>query len=410
MSLEISKDERIHVIDVLRGFSLLGIVMVHMVEQYYAGPMPQSVMDAHPGSLADKIVFGFVGLFIIGKFYMIFSFLFGLSFSIQSSRGNSDGSFLLRFVWRLLLLFLIGMIHHVHYRGDILGIYAMLGLGLLLFFRVSDKLLLIAGLVLVFNIPSLFMRIGGGLLNGNAELFPSQDPVKVMSYYETVKSGAYLDILRMNLLDFPAKMAFQIFSGRIFITLGLFLLGYYAGRKKLFSSLLEKINWIRKLLSYSWKTLVVSIVFAATFFGGAYLLKLQLPEFLQIAVGGFVYDILNASMAMIYVCGIILLFQKEKWKSRLMNFYQVGRMGLTTYLVQSLFGFFIFFNPGVGLLNELGAAICLGLAIGIFILQILFSKVWFQYFNYGMFEWVWRSLTYFKWQPLRRRTELAVAN
>src|SRR6478735_2821067 len=125
---------RIEAIDVLRGFTLLGIILVHMVEQYYAGAWPQQFEQATTLTIADKITSGFVGIFISGKFYMIFSFLFGLSFFIQFSKSDSEKNFLARFTWRLVILFVIGFIHHLHYRGDILSIYAILGLSMLVFY------------------------------------------------------------------------------------------------------------------------------------------------------------------------------------------------------------------------------------------------------------------------------------
>src|SRR5688572_1597891 len=124
---------RIEAIDVLRGFTLFGIIIVHLVEQYYAGMWPQQYAEATTQTLPDKITSGLVAFFIIGKFYMIFSFLFGLSFFIQFSKSDSEKNFAGQFAWRLTTLFIIGFFHHLHYRGDILTIYALLGFGLLLF-------------------------------------------------------------------------------------------------------------------------------------------------------------------------------------------------------------------------------------------------------------------------------------
>lgn len=85
-----------------------------------------------------------------------------------------------------------------------------------------------------------------------------------------------------------------------------------------------------------------------------------------------------------------------------MNFYEVGRMGLTTYLMQTLFGILIFFGIGFGLLGEIGALASVGIGIALFIVQVYFSKWWLARFRYGIFEWLWRCATYLKWQPLMR--------
>ena len=114
-------------------------------------------------------------------------------------------------------------------------------------------------------------------------------------------------------------------------------------------------------------------------------------------------------MASIYCSWILLLFQQEKWRARLMHLYPVGRMGLTTYLMQTLFGFFIFFGVGFGLLGEIGSAACFGLGLLLFIFQMFFSKWWLRYFRFGIFEWLWRTLTYWKIQPLRKEVKTALA-
>src|SRR5882724_3072616 len=125
-----SNTTRIQIIDVLRGFALLGIIMVHFTEQYYAGQPPEAMAKASPNNIADQVVQGIIGILIQGKFFTIFSFLFGLSF----------------------------FIHSLHYRGDILTIYAVLGFGLLVTYKLPDRALLLIALFLVFDFPAFFTR------------------------------------------------------------------------------------------------------------------------------------------------------------------------------------------------------------------------------------------------------------
>ena len=411
MNLE-KTPSRIDVIDVLRGFTLLGIILVHMSEQYYAGQAPEQYADFASKGLIDNIVSGCIGVFVQGKFYMIFSFLFGLSFYLQLSKSDGSIGFLTRFFWRLLILFGIGFIHHLHYRGDILTIYATLGIGLLLTYRLPDKYLLVVAVLLVLNVPSLLIRLSDVIWNpaksGNP--FMSADQNSLLTYYNTLKSGTYVEILKANYFEFSAKTNFQIESGRAYITMGLFLLGLYAGRKNIFADIESKKSFFKKVLKGSSWILLSCVLFSAAFFGGAQALDIKLSDPLQWMLGGEVYDIFNAAFATIYTTAVILLFQKEKWKPRLMHFYAVGRMGLTTYLVQTVFGTFIFFSFGFALLGEIGAAIAVAIAIGLFIIQIQFSKFWFTYFQYGIFEWLWRSLIYFKIQPMRNRSQPERAN
>jgi len=282
----------------------------------------------------------------------------------------------------------------------------MLGVGLLIFYKLPDRLLLILALCLTINLPSAIVR-GVQALNApkpdeqNAVPFSIDDAANE-KYFDTVKSGSYGEILKANLGELDFKYQFQVESGRIYITLGLFLLGLYAGRKRVFEKLSEQLPLFKRLLKRSLWLLLGLILFALAFFGGAELAKIKLPEIIQWMVGGLIYDMFNLSLAVIYVAGIVLLFQREKWYSRLMNFYEVGRMGLTTYLMQTFFGFLIFFSVGFGLLAEIGALASVGIGIVVFIFQIYFSKWWLSRFRYGFFEWLWRSGTYLKVQPFRK--------
>jgi uncharacterized protein len=395
LSSTTKSSSRIETIDILRGFTLFGIIIIHMVEQYYAGIMPES---GKPPVLSDQIVEGIVAFLIMGKFFMIFSFLFGLSFYLQFSK--TDSGFLGRFAWRLFLLGVIGLIHHIHYRGDILTIYAMLGFLLLIFNRLPDKALLITGILLTLNVPTILLRSWAVMADYDLNSLFNADPALLKQYYETVKHGTYPEILKANFLDFPSKMIFQIWSGRLFITLGLFLLGVYVGRKKYFENIIEYTPQLRKSIKYSLFAMLGCIVVAVVFFVSAAALKIPLSQGVNMLVGGTLFDFFNTGLAIVYVAGIVLLARNAKWLTYL---YPVGRMGLTTYLMQALFGTLIYFSFGLGLLGELGAGMRVLIAIGLFIVQMIIAKTWFQYFQYGPVEWLWRSLTYMKIQPFVRR-------
>jgi len=393
-SLPIEQD-RIEVIDVLRGFTLFGIALVHFTEQFYAG-MPPEGHNIAGTAVIDQVVSGIVGIFIQGKFFMIFSFLFGMSFFIQLSKTHGSSGFVLRFLWRLIVLFGIGLLHQIHYRGDILTIYAILGIGLLFAHRLPDRFLFVLALILVFNIPSVFARIWQALhVSGNPF---DMNQSELLAYYTVVKSGTYGQIIRANWNDLAGKWFFQVGSGRLYITLGLFFLGLYAGRKNWFG---DATRW-KKYRRYAAMGLLICLLFMVIVFGGTQLLKIELPQAAQWAIGGAAYDFFNACLATIYVSWIVTLFETEKWKPRLMILYATGRMGLTTYLMQAMIGVMVFFSIGLGLLGDIGAGLCSVLAIAVFYFQIRFSQLWLHYFRFGPVEWLWRSLTYWRLQPMRR--------
>jgi len=392
------KSNRIEVIDVLRGFTLLGIILVHFTEQYYAGQPPKVHENYGAHNLADMIVLGFIGIFISGKFFMIFSFLFGMSFFIQLDKSDDSPAFLFRFAWRLIVLFIIGLGHHLHYRGDILTIYAVLGFGLLLCYKLPDKFLLVLALLLVFDTPAILQRTFDILLSNSASPFPIGDEKELEIYYSTLKSGSYLDMLRANFYEFKSKFDFQILSGRLYITMGLFLLGLYAGRKKVF----ENIPFFKKLIRLGLWMLLGCVVFAGLLALIIFVAKVEMSQAVQFLLGGTVYDVFNIALAAIYVGLIVTAFQREKWHRRLMNFYEVGRMGLTSYLMQALIGTWLLFSYGLALLGNFGASVWAAISLIVFALQIVFSKWWLGRFQYGPAEWLWRSLTYFKVWPLKK--------
>jgi uncharacterized protein len=401
-----SKKSRIEFIDVLRGFTLLGIGIIHMVEQYYAGPHPSSHQNFAVKFLGDEIVSGIAGILISGKFFMIFSFLFGLSFFLQLQSSDGSFRFTLRFLWRLAVLFLIGFIHHLHYRGDILTIYAVLGLVLLATYKLPDRFILILGLLLTLNVPAMVARAADWAQYDPAR---KEDPMDAIMgddkanevYFNTLKSSSYIEIMKANFNEFAFKARFQLESGRIYITAGLFLMGLYAGRKKLFENIADKGPIFKKGIKASAWAILASVVFGAVAFGGAQLLQIELPGPAQWLMGGVVMDVFNTSLAVIYSCALALLFQKEKWQKRLIAFYFVGRMGLTTYLLQTALGVIVFFGIGFGLLGDVGATLSAGISIVFFLLQVQFSKWWLSRFKFGLFEWLWRSLTWLRLQPIK---------
>ena len=145
--------KRIDTIDVFRGFALAGILYAHMIIWYTGAGLPPEVYSKYD-STVDGIAMGIFGALVFGKFFSVFSFLFGLSFYLHFRSNSSKTGYLKVYLWRLFLLFLIGIVHHVLWRGDILAIYAVLGMILLVFRHLPLKLLMILSLLLIINLPT----------------------------------------------------------------------------------------------------------------------------------------------------------------------------------------------------------------------------------------------------------------
>jgi uncharacterized protein len=264
-------NNRIEVIDALRGFALLGIIITHCAGQYLSGPTPPSAGTLNLFSPLDKFFGEFLGYLTFGKFFTIFSFLFGLSFAIQMDTTSKTGrSFVGKTVWRLAILFLIGFIHSMFYSGDILMIYAILGLFLILFRNANNRVLVIVGMLLVFNAPLFIGRISSqfappptkeqieaGKVGGQAFMKQAE------KQFQIKQSGTIREVVNMNLRGgLMGTLGFQIFTGRLFITLGLFLLGLWAGRKRIFIDNAQNRLFFTNLLRWS---LVIALISTLSF-------------------------------------------------------------------------------------------------------------------------------------------------
>ncbi len=396
---------RIISIDALRGFALAGVALVHMVEQYIAGPHPDGFMEGVNG-IPDQIIQGIIGIFFTGKFFALFSILFGLSFSIQMESAQNKGQkFGGRFIWRAFLLFLIGCVHQLFYRGDILTIYAVLAPFIIPFYRVSSKWLLITAGLIFLGIPRFisFAIFGSDSITGVHSMMDNNHEL-VKNYIDTITNGSLGEVFYLNATyGMLTKIDFQVsFFGRFYYTFAYFLIGLWLGRIGLFRDLSSFSKKIKDFMLWSIGALILSVGFVIATFATAP----QPIDFStwQFALGMNFMDWVSISMASIILCGFLMLYQKESWKKRLAFFAPYGRMALTNYFMQSVIGTFIYFGWGLGYIGHFGALICFLLGIGVIIIQTLLSKYWLKSFRYGPLEWLWRCGTYLKWQPFLKTT------
>ena len=395
---------RILIIDVLRGFALFGILYAHMIFWYSGGPLPENVYQTYI-DIPNGIVIGLHMLFFSAKFFSLFSFLFGLSFYIQiQALAEKHENVVLRFGWRLLILGAIGLIHNAFWRADILTIYVPLGFILLFARNLSNKTLLILGVVLTLNIPTKIIEVISIVANNNIEFIPNNFVAEGARYFNVMNQATFTEVVADNVHSLKEKVNYQLTSGRLFITFGFFLLGMLAGRQKWFSDLEKN----RELFKKVWKKLgialvalsIVSIVFSVSVY--ALSIDMKTSHWLRWFAGYFV-DGFNTGVTLFYIASIGLLMLKPKWHNRFAPLSYIGKMALTSYLTQTIFGVLLFFHFGWGLFMKTSLIMNILLCCTIFGLQIVFCKFWLQRFNYGPVEWLWRSGTYLKWQPLLRR-------
>ncbi len=397
---------RISTIDALRGFCLLGIIYAHYVFWHSGGPLPEEVYT-QTYDIGSTVAIWVNNILIFGKFFALFSFLFGLSFFLQMDSGMRSGKpFLQRYLRRMFLLLLIAAIHQTFWMGDILIIYVPLGFVLLLLRKLSDKWVGILAVIFIMNVPGKLWEI----LNFaffNVDTSNGGFEQSGAAYEQIIRSGSLLKLWAFNWQMYPAKMHMQVFSGRLSQTLGYFLLGMYVGRK----------GWLHDIIAY--KTLLKRFWKTASWWGLALLLvtagmaianEVGKLGWEKSPVLGFVFQTLfdgfNFALVIWYITGVSLLMIRSKLKSALMFLAPAGRMALTTYLTQTVMGISLFFAVGFGLYRVTTPGVNFLIATVVFVLQAVLSQWWFRHFLYGPVEWLWRCGTAGKWLPFRRQ-ELA---
>jgi uncharacterized protein len=406
------ESERLVLLDVLRGFALGG-VFVSNVFTWFTGraflsrAQAQAALEAAPWW--DVLALQGIPALVTGRFITLFSFLFGLGFSVQLLRAEARGASIVPlYARRLCVLFLIGAVHLLGvWYGDILTTYAPVGLLLLLFRGRSDKELLLWATLFILVLP-VGVAAGMRWLSGPepeegteaARVVKEQAAANRVQRMDTFLHGTYPDVVRTH-----ARFFFGEFVGRmppmLCVLFGRFLLGFLAGRRRLFHDVSRHLPFFRSLLRWS---LVVGVLSTGITLWAQYLIRQKLMD----SQGPSQYylrpvrQLAELGLAAFYASGVVLLFQREAWQRRLRRLAPVGRMALTNYLCQSVLGLLMYYGFGLGLMGRVGPAASIALTLAVFAVQVAFSHAWLARFRFGPAEWVWRSLTYGKAQPFRQ--------
>jgi uncharacterized protein len=385
-------DRRILSLDVLRGVALLGILLVNM--RHFATPALYGASQQDGGIPLDRLVDGLIFFFAQGKFFPLFSFLFGLGLALQLLRWQANGLPSTQlFLRRLSVLLGIGLAHAtLIWAGDILAKYAALGLLFLLVLPLPPRMLL-AGAGLLLMTPILLT--GSGLEHALATLagFPTT-AATLQPYAEqslaVYGSGTYVELTRQRFVDFSYRLVAWPYLSSLFTILAMFCLGAYAGRQGVFQGALTQR--FRKVLVVSLGLFITALL--------GFVLSRWVPLFAAPQVRSTLHLAGNLAMTATYVAGVVLLLERSTWQKLLSPFASAGRMALTNYLLQSVLATAVFY--GTGLYGKLGSTACLGITVALFAMQVLYSRLWLQHFRFGPIEWLWRWATYGKRPAMRR--------
>ncbi|MFZ4549265.1 MAG: DUF418 domain-containing protein [Bacteroidales bacterium] len=378
---------RLQVVDALRGFAIVSIMLLHNIEHFDFYYTPEGL----PGwmNILDKGIWETLFFMFGGKSYAIFALLFGLTFFIQSDNQSQKGKdFRGRFAWRLILLFGFGLFNSAFYQGDILTIYAILGFSLIPVARLNNTTVFWIAMFLMLQPYEWFNVINA--LNAPVDKLP--DPIS-WSYFgkmETyITANSLINTLVGNLTT--GKTAVLIWNwenGRLFQTISLFMFGMLAGRNSLFSITTEnKRFWSKSLL-------VAALIFIPLYYIKTMLGEWVESESLLRPLQTIETSWLNMAFMMVLVSVFMLLFQTRSFNKVLAIFSPIGQMSLSNYIMQSILGSIIYYGFGFGLYKYTGVTHCLLIGLTLALLQGIFSTWWMKHHKQGPLETIWHKATW----------------
>ena len=370
---QIKQQNRITVVDALRGFAVMAIMLLHFIEHFIYSVYPES------GSVAASAINQGVwdGLFFLfaGKSYTIFAILFGFTFIIQQrNQEASDKDFGGRFAWRLLILMLFATLNAAFFPGgDVLMLFAVMGFIMIPLRKVSQKTLFIISLLFLAQPIELLECFG-------FDFIPS---LLNDTYYPTLKqittSGSFLEMIIANATTGQlASLFWAVDAGRLLQAPGLFILGMILARGNYFTR--EDNFWVKVFL----------IGFISSFV--LYVAKSAATDSLQIIFTMWY----NIAFTSILISIFVLLYSSSQFKKITNGLHFYGRMSLTNYITQSILGSLIFFPYAFGLASVLGIGWSFVVGLVVLSIQLWFCKWWLKSHKQGPLESIWHRITWIK--------------
>jgi uncharacterized protein len=360
--------------------------------------------------LPNQLASMFIKIFFESKFYVLFSLLFGYGFWLFFNKTMPEGkSVIPLYRRRVFFLLLFGVAHMtLLWPGDILIFYALFGFLLLLFRKTPDRKLVkwALGFILVpvsLNaIMVFFVFLAGFSPEAKSAMEASfaennrHITAIVNKALEVYPSGNFADLVNMRLKEYG-----MLLPGILFFypnVMAMFLLGQYAARKGYLRHPEQHLTFFRRIFIRGLAIgLPLNLVYASIY---------SMEQMNQPSV----YSLLAAicvgfggpALTLAYVSGIVLLVSKDRLKSFSAKLAPVGRMALTNYLTHSIVASVLYLSYGFALYGKVNIWQGILITVAIFLLQIPLSNWWLKHFRFGPFEWLWRSLTYLQWQPMKK--------
>jgi uncharacterized protein len=409
-AMPVQPRERIAAVDVLRGVAVLGILSVNILGFAWPAAAYDNPRAGGNTSTLDLVVWALNYVIINGKMMTIFSMLFGAGLVLMSERNDARGvPFTGIYFRRITWLLLIGLAHaYLLWHGDVLAVYAECGFFLYMFRRLRARTLIVIGAVcavaVIFLISEEHYRalqrpareaLSSVMesLNLNSSPEPELESERFAREID-VHRGDYSGIFRQRIPRLLAEMtvgfvfiAMWAVGGRMLLGMGLMKLDVFsAGRSQRFYWWMIGLGYAVGLpvtIYDTWLRIVND-------FEGAEMLRTSL-----------LCSYLSAFPLALGDVGIVMLIYRSgavPWLTR--RLAAVGRMALSNYLMQSLICTTLFYGYGFGLFGHVHRPGLAAIVVAVWIFQLSVSNIWLRYFRFGPAEWLWRSLTYWKLQPM----------
>lgn len=386
MTISPQRHQRVDVADVLRGFAVLAIILLHAIEHFNFYQFPDTSGQPAWLTFADKAIWN--GLFFMfgGKAYAIFALLFGFSFFIQHDNQRMRGNdFRLRFCWRLVLLFIIGQVNAAFFTGEVLVLYSLVGFVLVPTCRLSTKKVLTISAICLLQ-PICVYQIIRAILDPAYTIPDIDDGPFWAATFAVQNGGSFLETVKVNLWEGQlASLAWAWEHGRVLQTAGLFLAGMIIGRN----------GWFRRENLHIWgKTLAAAIISFFPLYGlnnmvGDYIGNPNILIPLKIILS----SLANVCFMAILVCGVIFGYYRTYRLSRTLSLLiPYGKMSMTNYVTQGIIGSLIYYNWGFHLQMGIAGSEIIGIVI--FLVQYTLCRIWLDRHSHGPLEYLWKKATW----------------
>ena len=420
----IGPSERQHSVDVLRGVAVLGVFAMNIISMALPGNCyinPGLDRAAGAGDASTVPVWWIQYLVFELKFITIFSMLFGGGLVLMGGKGGDLASVYYR---RLAWLLGIGLAHALFlWYGDILISYALCGTALYLFRNVRPSRLIVLGVLVALVALVLSSGLGGLMLwvqsageraqeKLSAGQSLAQDEQGMLDAYNNMKEGmspgpeqlqGEIDEMRAGGGSFfranaKSLLFMQLFMFAIFTLwrcLGMMLVGMGLAKLGVFSASRSDAFYSRLAI------FGLALGLPLTIYGGVRLTSHDHDMGWMFLLDGHFNYVGSMGVALGYVGVVMLLVRRGVFPNAMARLAAVGRMALSNYLAHSVIGLVLFSGVGLGLFAHLPRGWLGLIVLGVWGVQLAWSPWWLRRFRFGPAEWVWRSLTYWKRQPMR---------